>query len=366
MSEDVYHTRAEIEQPGTSEESKVGCGDRSDICHRCILHEGVKGVSLGADGICNVCKASDHVDVATMQSLEGFVSRLRGVGRGRYDVLCMYSGGKDSTFMLHALSGEHGLRVLALTLDNGFISEQTRQNIRRTLDALGTVDHIFIRPSEMVMAKTFEIGCRLDRDTPLGKKAYLVGHVCLPCFSLLTYYGAKVALEKGIRNVVVGTTPGQLTQKNIDDLTDTYRSSKDALRELALPFLAHAGKSNPDIARSFRLGLLEKARAFRLNLVFFYRFHSYSETEIRETIETQLGWKPPSDTDSCSTNCLINALGVYLHRTWYGISPYTIPLAADVRSGLVDRQAALAQVHGDVNMETVKRAAEHIGVSDLL
>ena len=55
--------------------------------------------------------------------------------------MLLLSGGKDSTYALCRLV-EMGLSVYAFTLDNGYISEQAKANIRRVVDALG-VDHEF-------------------------------------------------------------------------------------------------------------------------------------------------------------------------------------------------------------------------------
>ncbi len=49
--------------------------------------------------------------------------------RSQYDVLMLYSGGKDSTYALCQLV-EMGLSVYAFTLDNGFIADGAKANIR--------------------------------------------------------------------------------------------------------------------------------------------------------------------------------------------------------------------------------------------
>ncbi len=52
-------------------------------------------------------------------------------GKSAYDALCCYSGGKDSTYMLKMMVRQMGLKVLAFTLDNGFITDQSKQNIEK-------------------------------------------------------------------------------------------------------------------------------------------------------------------------------------------------------------------------------------------
>jgi len=265
--------------------------------------------------------------------------------------------------MLHFLAKHMGLRVLAFTLDNWFISAHARRNIVATLEHLDGVDHMFFRPSWAMTQKLFRGGFSLTPDSPLGQQAFLVGHACLPCFAMLTYFSARTAIDQGIVNVVIGTTPGQMSQRTLNDLTKRFRSADEAVRSLAAPFLEWMSASAPELSQALRLSWLQKLKASRLNLVPFYDFVRYDERRILETITAELNWERPRDTDSCSTNCTVNALGIHVHKQRYGISPYTIPLAADVRSGLLSRDEALRQVTDDVDMHQVRSAAERVGIA---
>ena len=65
-----------------------------------------------------------------------------------------YSGGKDSTYTLTVLRETYELNVLAVSLDNGFVAEQTLLNIRRVVENLG-VDYITIKPRFDILARIF-------------------------------------------------------------------------------------------------------------------------------------------------------------------------------------------------------------------
>jgi len=110
---------------------------------------------------------------------------------------------------------------------------------------------------------------------------------------------------------------------------------------------------------------LKLFRVLRLRLVPLYDFVSYSEADIYRTVQEELGWVRPRDTDSCSTNCQLNALGIHVHRQRYGISPYVIPLAHDVRNGLMTRDDALHAVTAQVNPKIVERVASQLGLDAL-
>ena len=67
-------------------------------------------------------------------------------GRGVYDCLVAYSGGKDSTFTLHWLKTICNLKILAFTFDNWFQSDTAIRNIRSVAENMG-VDQMTIRPA---------------------------------------------------------------------------------------------------------------------------------------------------------------------------------------------------------------------------
>jgi hypothetical protein len=343
--------------------------DAVRVCRICILPATVPGVTFDADGVCNVCRASGRTGAERQgpgderRVVDALVRRGR---RDRYDCLCLYSGGKDSTFMLYTLARRLNLRVLALTLDNHFISPQTHTNIRTTLQRLESVDHILFKPSWSVVQQSMQAGFGFQPGTRLGDKAYVVGHACLSCFGLITAYAGKIAMEKGIRNIVAGTTPGQMHQKSARNLADRYRTAAQAFRGLTLPLMRDLAGRGDQLKRTFRVSPLDAIRAARLNLVPFYEHVRYDEAHVLDVVSRELGWVRPRDTDSCSTNCQLNALGVYVHRKRYGVSPYVFPLAHDVRAGLVTRDDALRAVHGELNTGVVVKVARQLGLAETL
>lgn len=129
-------------------------------CRRCILSE--RAVEL-VDDLCPECRAPavevrdpGAGDLREAAALDDLLKSHAGRGRGRYDALVLFSGGKDSAILLHRLRAEHpGLRLLALTVDNGFISRVALANAARILDRIDAVDHIVFKPRAGLYEKTF-------------------------------------------------------------------------------------------------------------------------------------------------------------------------------------------------------------------
>lgn len=340
----------------------------TQMCTRCILPASVPGITFNERGVCNLCQAEEANPTSRLpRGQQAFLDALAPSASGSpYDVLCLYSGGKDSTFMLYVLSQVMNLRVLAMTLDNWFISPQTHTNIKTTLQRLGNVDHLMVKPSWSTVQKMFQAGFSFELGTPLGDKAFMMGHACYSCFGLISIQAGQIATQKGIRNIVLGTTPGQLTQKTLKKPGEKFGSASEGFRSTIWPLMKEMARRDKSFAHWTSFSLLKFIRASRLRLVPLYDYLSYDEAEIYRTVEEKLGWVRPRDTDSCSTNCQLNAVGIHVHRKLYQISPYTIPLAHDVRIGLLTREEALAAVNAPFNPKIVVHIATQLGLESLV
>ncbi|WP_455385214.1 hypothetical protein [Acidihalobacter prosperus] len=127
---------------------------------------------LNSDGICSAClqrdahSAATDVDTASAQRLAADVhaalSAAQGSGRD-YDAILLFSGGKDSCYLLHRLQQDYpGLRVLSLLVDNGFMSPVALKNATRAI-ARFNIDHIVFKPDPAFVRKLF---CLAFREIP--------------------------------------------------------------------------------------------------------------------------------------------------------------------------------------------------------
>ncbi|MFH1397945.1 MAG: hypothetical protein ABIH27_05315 [Candidatus Omnitrophota bacterium] len=340
------------------------------VCNKCILDTNIPYINFNNDGVCNICvdhqKALTGEPIKDYERLEKKFAKLVKTNNKKikYDCLCLYSGGKDSTNMLYNLVKKHNLKVLAFTLDNWFLSKQTYSNINKVLSKLN-IDHIIFKPSWNLTESLFKSGIyKTGNSKEAQKMSFLIGHVCWPCFVMISIFSIKTALEKNIPNIIVGTTPGQLTQKE-STLLSKYSGITDVYKKMILPFLKILDN---DEKYYLNLSLGEKLKSLKLKLVPFYEYHRYCEEDVFKTVETEFGWQKPQDTDSCSSNCSINSLGILIHRKKYNISPYLIPLAHDVREGLVNREKAMSDTSSviDENLARDMAAKLNINCEDIL
>ena len=90
-------------------------------------------------GFCNHChefKKKEDQRKAEKLELPWVYHQIRKEGKGKtYDVLIGLSGGVDSSLCLHYLV-ENGIRVLAFTIDNGWNTKESDENIMRLVEGL--------------------------------------------------------------------------------------------------------------------------------------------------------------------------------------------------------------------------------------
>lgn len=113
-------------------------------CTRCILSSTDDPLLTFDDaGLCSICNMYDDRKEHVMQfkrqgskGLEKLIKRIKEDGeKSAYDCIIGLSGGTDSTYVAW-LAKQHGLRPLAVHLDNGWNSELAVINIQRILEAL--------------------------------------------------------------------------------------------------------------------------------------------------------------------------------------------------------------------------------------
>ncbi len=123
----------------------MSAGTSYQICTRTVLDTSYPGLTFDDAGICsqywdyqNVVKPNWHPDEEGRRVLERRVEEIRRDGRGRdFDCLLGLSGGVDSSYMLHQMVKEHGLRPLVFHVDGGWNSELSVHNIHVLVDKLG-------------------------------------------------------------------------------------------------------------------------------------------------------------------------------------------------------------------------------------
>ena len=310
------------------------------ICNKCVLDENFPGIRFDESGVCNFCRMEKPLEEQADKK-NGFKQQFESLieehkGKGIYDVVVAYSGGKDSTYTLYMLKEQYGLNALALTFDNWFFSERAHKNITNVVRSLG-VDHINIRPNFDTYKTIINISA--DNDLYPLKAMQRASAICTSCISIVRSISFQVAIEKSIPFVAFGMSPGQaplatsIIKSNAKIMRQSQENSYKALYE-------HLGeKINPYFLSDAHFSL-EDRFPYSINPL---AFNDYNEDNIIELIQ-QFDWKKPNDTDANSSNCLLNAYANEVHIKRYHINPYAYEIAGLVRTGAMDRDEGLRRL----------------------
>jgi len=114
------------------------------ICVNCVMDTSDPEIVFDEQGVCDYCK--DYKVVHAQRVFEGYegarllqeeIAKIKGDGKNKkYDCIMGISGGVDSTYVAY-LAKQHGLRPLAVHLDNGWNSELAAKNLANIIRRLG-------------------------------------------------------------------------------------------------------------------------------------------------------------------------------------------------------------------------------------
>ncbi|WP_406725046.1 OzmP [Streptomyces sp. GD-15H] len=179
-------------------------------CTVCSLKSDHPGVVLDDQGVCNMCTldfATDLLDNYRYTSDTFTQFQQAAAAPGEYDCLFMYSGGKDSTYMLDKFVNEYGKRVLAYTFDVPFESVHAAQNIALAREKIPAT---FVLDSDDDNIKTMmrEV---FNRPAPRKPAKYLDEKLpCISCRSFFMLRAILLAYRQKIPYIALCADPQQI------------------------------------------------------------------------------------------------------------------------------------------------------------
>ena len=206
--------------------------------------------------------------------LEAIVAEIKQKGKGKkYDCLIGVSGGVDSTYVAWLVK-QHGLRPLAVHLDNGWNSELAVKNIENIISRLG------------IDLYTLVINWEEFRDIQLAYlKASVVDIEVVSDHAIFaTMY--KLAKEQNIGYIISGTN---IVTEHIMPPTWLYHKMDFAnLKDIHDKFGTVKLKTYPTF--DFKKYVYYSA-VLRLVPISILNYVPYNKHEVKEVIKRELGWK---------------------------------------------------------------------------
>lgn len=330
-----------------------GVNTENPLCQRCVMPSAPPHIFFNADGVCNLCIAHDESKTLEQASklLESDLLKIlnKVKGKNKYDVLCMCSGGKDSTSALYYMKTRYKLNPLAFMFDNGFESKDAIENVQRAVDKLG-VDFLFFKSSYM-KGMFSEI-------LKTGSKAV----ICHPCSIWYMDLAYDTASRYEIPIIIAGWTKGQSTNQQVMSKCGCNAASPEfaGMSKETTDFIQKMVKTDSrykDFPKSMEEVLAKSKKMKNRSMVLSpHWFLPFDQETYVKTIQEELGWQYPKlSYPGRSTNCMLNFLSVHNSMKHFGYTHYHVEMSKMIRQGMLTRQEALRDlqfsVHGDVIRE---------------
>lgn len=312
-------------------------------CKKCVLPETFPGITFNEAGVCSMCQDfenginyDDSQDTRYVDKIDSIISKVKE-GDYQYHAIVAYSGGKDSTYLLHVLKNVYHLNVLAVTFDNGYIPTSANKNIKKVVNSLN-IDHMYVKYRRDVVNRI------ITKSTMKGMYPMNLikcgSGVCISCIRMVNNMVTRIAVEKNIPMIMLGNSPGQLVQTKNEILFKDNFIPFNMRKKLYEPLAKCAGDDIYYYMMLTEDEYKKKPFPYTINLLAAI---NYDESEIYSIIN-KYGWEKPSDVDANSTNCCLNSYGIVKHWEIYGFHPYENEMSILVRLGKLSREEALRRV----------------------
>jgi len=180
------------------------------FCSKCILHSQVPNISINEKGLCNECEQNlfdrtidDKIKKSLKKRTETLLEKVKSENH-LYDILVLYSGGKDSTALLNLMKNTYKMKILALQVIHPLVGENAKKSAEQGAKKIG-VDLIQIYQDENIYKKFV---CM----TLLNSNKYNLGESgCEICSFLYRWTGFRMAMQMNIPIIVDGFDKSQGT-----------------------------------------------------------------------------------------------------------------------------------------------------------
>jgi len=289
-------------------------------CKKCFLGSDHPGIDLDAQGLCNLCRLEvsqdliDNFHFTEANYREFLASKPRP--QAPYDCLFMYSGGKDSTYMLDRFVNEEQRRVLAYTFKIPFESEHAAQNIENIRTRIRT--DYFIDSDDDNVRKLMRHVFNGARPTRPGR--YLDEKLpCMTCRSLYVIRAINYAFKRRIPFIIFCADPQQIVTTESDVQTTVRNFYRTAGRELTEEIF---GQELEEI-------LFAPAHEVpKIIFPYISMRHSYDPGRM----VTELKAKGLYNSSPLETHCSLFPLLNYYSFKHYGCSFYKLNMASERRN----------------------------------
>jgi hypothetical protein len=340
-------------------------------CLRCILPENYPGITFDEEGICNYCIAHKGREYRGGEVLKERIKALlqtKSDNNDSYDCVLGLSGGRDSSYLLYYLVKVLDLRVLAYFIDNGFIPEQTKLNVKNMVEIMGVKlviekneclekcvrHHVlsFIRRPSAPMVGFLCTGCRLGM------------RVMIPAFARKSRVPVTIdgstPLDSGSFKTRIMALNSNGTKKEAYILGYVFQVIRNPMWILNYACLV---TQIQEYYHRFYGG--RNGQGDLIRIAPFFSYIRWEEKALVSTIKDELNWgETLGAKSSWRGDCDIALLKLYLYKKTLGFNDKDEGLSYLIRDGQISREEALERLEeeGNISEEVITEIVDRLGV----
>lgn len=338
-------------------------------CTKCITPESAATVEFDADGVCNICRQSEvkHTEIdweARRKILDEIVEKYRG--KGQYDCIVPFSGGKDSTFQLWYVVTQLKLKPLVVRFNHWGYRPLVAENNTRTFKKLG-VDVLEFTSNWKVVRKIMLASLK-ER-----------GDFCWHCHMGVFAHTMQMAVKFNIPLVVWGESPmeyrGNHNPQELEEFDEKlFRQSIDMGADINADKMYELlnGEVDKRDLMPFQFPTEKELKDAGIKAIYlgnYVKWHTKHQVDI---IKKELGWKGqevegiPPQYDYEKIECRWQGERDYCKYIKRGHGRTNFLTSIDIRNGELDRETALrlAEEYDGKRPESLNNFLEILGISE--
>lgn len=322
-------------------------------CTKCILPETFPFINFDTKGECNYCRDYSPAKVKPQGELEKELDKYRIKNSDQHDCLIPFSGGRDSSYVLHYMKKEAGLNPIAFSYDWGMLTDLGRRNQSIMCSELG-IEHILIsadiRKKRRNINKNVSAWLKRPRlgTIPLfmaGDKQYF-------------YYNNLLQVQNDLKISIMGENHLEKTGFKVLFSGASMQKNGVMARHLSnwnkVKMMKYYGKEfllNPSYLNN---SIVDTTKAFisyygiKHNFLNIFDYLKWDESTINNTITKQYGWE--TDPGTSTTWRIGDGTAAFYNYIYYTVAGFTENdtfRSNQIREGLIDREEALAKVQNE-------------------
>lgn len=320
-------------------------------CTRCILPETFPMISFDENGVCSICNQHVPLDLMGEQALHELADKYRSKD-GSPDCVVAFSGGRDSSYMLHYVKKELNLTPVAYGYDWGMVTDIARRNQAIITGQLG-IEYIVVSADIKQKRKNIQKNVLAWLNKPslgmvplfmAGDKQYF-------------YYLEQVRKQLGVDLAFLGGNPLEKTGFKTgftgvkENVTGRTYDIPTARKLQVISYYLRQFITNPSYLNK---SLFDTAHAFYSSYVmkhdftWLFKYIKWDEDLIDQVLKDEYDWEVAADTESTwrigdGTAAFYN----YIYYTVAGFSENDTLRSNQIREGMLSREEALRIVHRD-------------------